>query len=111
MGPASSPAILPNAKSPDSQGLDQLANVEVRELPLPFIPFGAKCTRSEQPSPLPFTLLPNSLVGNLDISDLPTNIAEPKADQNSPRPPSTQPPSTGKTVVVQLLARKKPDSA
>jgi hypothetical protein len=75
---------------------DRLKSIELVENPLPFIQVGVKKEEAGLRTPCPFTLLPNSLTEMPEIEDEKETVSEPMETR-----------SVSKTIVLQLLARKK----
>jgi hypothetical protein len=110
------PPLLDQSESKPTD-LDRIRNIEMVELPLPFIPVRQNSIPEQRPPPIapfPFPVLPNSFAANPDPTDTPDpteqdpgidDIAVPVNDIPDPSPPLIQPPS--KMIVLQLLARRK----
>jgi hypothetical protein len=96
------------ARNEAPRQVDQLKHIEMVEHPLAFIPIAdASEVKTEQRiTPSPFSLLPNSLMRQVDTLD---RDWSPDRDSRNPiaelEASSSQ--TSSKAIVVQLLARKR----
>jgi hypothetical protein len=103
------PEVRPQREETPSE-LDRLRNVEMVESPLAFIHVGQQ--QAEQPllGTCPITPLPNALAGSSETPESPRKLDQDKKEETvEPVTPVREPGA--KTIVLQLLARRKDDAS